>query len=139
MKRIIIAAVAALALGAGAATASAVPTIVKAPYQSGDRLYVPFNYDLPDSATYNPDFYASVWTSTAPHRRVRALGRHNINSEYGFNTASFHFNYINYLRAGTYYACIRGVVRLDSGAVSAHNSCHRFFLRHTSTYDESYD
>jgi hypothetical protein len=125
----------ALVAGVGVSAASAVPTNVKYAYQSGHRLYVDFNYWLPHSASYNPDFYASIWTYDPYNsRRVRALGRHNFNSEYGFNTGGFYFNYIDALRPGTYYACIRGVVQLDNGLVSKHTDCKKFQLYPYSPY-----
>ena len=117
-------------VGFGVSQADAVPTFVTSTHQSGDRLYVNFNYTVPSSVAYMPSFQAEVWTSGAYPRRVRALGRHEFSrSEYGHNRGYFYFNYITVLQPGTYYACIRGVAQLDNGLASKHTSCRRFRLR----------
>ncbi len=125
---------AALAItGAAVSTAAAVPTSVKSTYQSGDRLYVNFNYQVPWTAAYVPSFYGSIWTGGEYPRRVRAIGRTQFSSsdERGewYTGAYFWFGNISALRAGTYYACVRGVAQLDNSLASKHTSCRRFQLR----------
>ena len=117
-------------VGFGVSQAGAVPVFVTDTHQEGSRLYVDFDYTVPNSAAYVPSFYASIWTNDAHPRRVRALGRHAVRSAERGESYSYSawFN-IAALRAGTYYACIRGVAQLDNGLASTHNSCRRFRLR----------
>jgi hypothetical protein len=119
--------------GFGVSQADAVPVRVTSTHQSADRLYVNFNYTLPYSAAYVPSFYGSIWTDSNYPRRVRAVGRTQFNSsdERGqhYTGAYFWFGRISALRSGRYFACVRGVVQLDNGLASKHNSCRRFQLR----------
>jgi hypothetical protein len=78
---------------------------------------------------YRPSLYTTIWTDDAYPRRVRALGRHEFDADYGRNSTTAWFGRITALRAGNYFACTRGVAQLYNGLVSSHSDCRRFRLR----------